>query len=489
MRYKFGEWSPDQPCFENTGLYDVRNTVPSEGGHYEPFPSASPISDAVSVTANSAIAVRDTSGTSYLFVAGKTNLYRQSASAWANVDRTASYSANSADSLDIKWSFAQFGDGLYACNGNNAMQFYTLGTSTQFLNMSASASAPEAAYLATVRDHMFAARINGFENRVQWSRINNPTRWTPSVRFQADYQDIPNGGYVQGITGGDFATILMEESIYRASYVGSPLIYRFDELAPGIGCLAPYSVARFQAVTFFLSRSGFYAFDGNQAIPIGDNKIDDWFLDNSNAAYYGNMTATIDPVRKLYMVSFASSGSATGAPDRTLIYNWATQRWSYLTVGYRALFGARTVGYTLEGLDAISTDLDALGISLDSDQWKGGTKFYAAIDNDFKLCEFTGAALTAQFETGCAQIVEDRRSFVTGVRPLVEGTTAKVTAAIGKRDRLIDNITWTSSTDLNSNGWCPQRANSRYHRVRMNISGSFTHAVGFDFYSRPEGLR
>ena len=120
------------------------------------------------------------------------------------------------------------------------MQVYTLGSSTRFADQSASASAPVATYLAVVRDFVFAGRISSFFNRVQWCQINNPLRWGRSQQNQSDLQDLPGeGGNVVGITGGDFATILTDRSVWRGSYIGAPLIFRFDELAPNTGCMPP----------------------------------------------------------------------------------------------------------------------------------------------------------------------------------------------------------------------------------------------------------
>jgi len=79
---------------------------------------------------------------------------------------------------------------------------------------------------------------------------------------------------------------------------------------------------------------------------------------------------------------------------------------------------------------------------------------------------------------------------VRGVRPMIEGNSStKITCSVGKRDRLIDSVSFTSASALNSNGWCPVRANARYHRVKVEISGSFTHASSFDFDSVRDGRR
>src|SRR4029079_7416199 len=107
----------------------------------------------------------------------------------------------------------------------------------------------------------FAGRISSFNNRVQWSQINSPLRWSRSQQNQSDFQDLPgDGGNIVGITGVDFASILTDRSVWRAVYVGAPVIFRFDEVAPNTGCIASGSIARYQNYTFFLSGNGFMGF-------------------------------------------------------------------------------------------------------------------------------------------------------------------------------------------------------------------------------------
>jgi hypothetical protein len=79
---------------------------------------------------------------------------------------------------------------------------------------------------------------------------------------KSDNQIIPDGGEVRGITGGEFGLILLEKSIVRMSYVGSPIIFQFDNIARNLGCYESNSVAQWQGVTYWLADDGFYACNG-----------------------------------------------------------------------------------------------------------------------------------------------------------------------------------------------------------------------------------
>ena len=74
MRVKFGEWTPDQPEFENIGLEECLNIIPCEAGHYEPFASLSPLTASLPAVVRAAISVRAVGGTGYLFASNDKEL-------------------------------------------------------------------------------------------------------------------------------------------------------------------------------------------------------------------------------------------------------------------------------------------------------------------------------------------------------------------------------------------------------------------------------
>ena len=122
--------------------------------------------------------------------------------------------------------------------------------------------------------------------RVRWSAINDETDWTENVNTQSDYQDIPDGGQIMGIRGGEFGLVLLERSIHRMTYVGTPFIFQFDNISRNKGCMASGSIVQYQGITFFLSDDGFYMCDGQQVTPIGAEKVDRFFLSDANEADY-----------------------------------------------------------------------------------------------------------------------------------------------------------------------------------------------------------
>ena len=485
-RVLFGRLQTDQPDLLNGQLEEAENCIPYVQS-YGPFPEPVNYSAAVASAARGAYSTKDQSNTVFTFVGTDSKLYKESATVMNDVSRTATYTT----ATDFTgWEFVTFGNTVIAANGIDALQTYTLGSSSQFLDMSASASAPVAAHIATVRDFVFTGGQPTNQNRIQWSRINNPLRYTPSQRFQSDYQDLPGTDQtIKRVTGGDFACILTNTSVWRATYVGSPIVFRFDEVSRNTGCFASGSAARFQNMTFFLSGDGMYVFDGESCQSIGAESIDETILGDLNLNYLNRITSTIDPVNKLYLMAYPSTSSTDGTSTRILMYSWTTQRWAFASQNLEVLFNHMNGGVTLEGLDAYGT-LETLAFSLDSSTWQGGLSALSCVTTDHKIARFTGSAKTARFVTGESELVTDARAFVRSLRPLVQGNSStSVTAYVGGRDRLIDSVTWSAASVLNATGTCPVRSNARYHRLKMEVSGGFERAMGSEVEYTKEGVR
>lgn len=94
---------------------------------------------------------------------------------------------------------------------------------------------------------------------MQWSALGDESSWTASATTQADFQDIPDGGSVVGLSGGEFGLVFLDRSIHRMAYVGTPLIFQFDNISRNLGCYEANSIIQYAGTTFFLSDDGFYA--------------------------------------------------------------------------------------------------------------------------------------------------------------------------------------------------------------------------------------
>ena len=207
---------------------------------------------------------------------------------------------------DGTWRFTQFGPLAIAVNGVDAPQAFDLSVGTRW---SALAGAPPVGtFVTTVRDFVLMGKIGATPQRVQWSGINNANLWGSVPSNQADFQDLPDGGNVTGLVGGEYALIFQETSVRRMTYEGPPIIFRIDKIANDIGASVPGSVASLIDMAFFCHKSGFYMVQGGQTItPIGRGKVDRTFWAEFDETNHFRASAAIDPVRGLYVFAYPAT--------------------------------------------------------------------------------------------------------------------------------------------------------------------------------------
>lgn len=472
-RVTFGEWLPDQPGVIGA-LSTAKNCYPRAVG-YGPFPNEEDYSDAASQDLTNVVAARDSNGDTRVFASGTTKLFRLD-SADFSLDDVSATTYTSA----TMWKFTQFGNKLIAANEGHTLQAYDLTSTGSFTNLSS--DAPKAKFVTVVRDFVVSGYQSSYQNRVQWSGINNETTWASSGTTQADYQDIPDGGRVQGVTGGEFGIVLMDRSLYRMSYVGTPLVFQFDNISRNLGCYESNSVIQWQGVTYFLSDDGFYACDGQNVVNIGAEKVNRFFFNSLRESNIDQMSAAVDPSKNLVMWGYPS----TDITYRVIMYHAPTKRWSYADTNVNRIGSSSTPGVTLEGLDSISASIDSLMTPLDSRLWVGGKLQLAGVTGA-KIITFSGSAKTAMIDTNDIE-TGSNQSMITLVKPLVDNGSGSV--AIDSRLKLDETVQFGSVTAADSENRVGVRSYGRYHRVRLQPSGdNWSSAIGVDVEIQQGGTR
>lgn len=474
------EWLPDQ--FEDgsgTPNDNVIQNVVSEADFYVPWPSLTVLTGETGQRPRGAIGAIDTTRNGFDYAGDIRNLYRLVSLSWVkatNVTLSATYSYST--STDQWWEFEQWGNTVLATNGFNPVQEITLG-SANFVDLAG--TPPVAYHMAIIKDFVMLGNLSGNPQRVQWCAINNTHSWTVDAATQADFQDLPgDGGHVQKIIGGNVATIFQERAIWMAQYIGSPAIFSFGNgpVVRNIGLYAPQSAAAFGGTVFFLAEGGFYRIDAGTVTAIGRDKIDNAFFNDLDTAWKHFIQATVDPVRKLYLLTYPGVGNVGGIPNRILAYNWETGRWTLIDESATVLWRHVSTPYTLEALDGISTSLDALPASLDSPLWAGGEINLAAFNLLNRTALFNGTAKDGLITIPEFAPFDGRRGKITRVRPLVDNNAASVTPLT--RNRLADARTIGTEVSQNTSGDCPIRVNAGYVSFRINTTGEFKRVRGLE---------
>ena len=533
QRISFKDWLPDQPSILDA-VSEANNVVPLAVG-YGPFKSAVNYSGAATEDLTNCFAAKVNADVS-IFAGGVTKLFKVSATdlSMEDVSKATGYTGIN------RWQFVQFGNYTLASNGSEKIQYFDVNASTDFADLAA--AAPVAKYITVVRDFVVGANIGAgtYPSRVQWSDINDPSDWTPGATSQSDYQELPDGGDITGITGGESGIVFLEKAIVRMSYIGSPLFFQFDTISRNVGCIEGGSIAQYGGITYFLSDDGFYSCNGQQITGIGAEKVDRYFFNNANIGNIDSISAAVDPERNLVIWNYITvSGNRA-----LLIYNFETQKWCEADTDVNYLSTLATTGTTLDGIDSayninagsfvvgksytirtvgttsftgigavantvgvlftatgigsgtgVAIDMaasatalktvDTLTTTLDDRLYAGGKFLFGGVRST-KIITFTGTNAIANITTN--DLEYSYNSVVTLIRPSVDNGSADVSVA--SRRMLDDTITYSTPVSASQEDRCAVRSSGRYHRVNLIPTGANWHsAIGLDLDYSEQGTR
>ena len=368
MIIPFGEYAPDLARLKGRHAPFVKNVIPrgpfagSRAPTYGPFPSFGAITDALDAYARGAISAKDKDGNVFNYAGDETKLYSLNQNNWQDVSN-GTYTTGSEE----RWEFVRWKEKILGTNFSDNPQQITFGDA----NFADLTTALRARHISVIKD--FVVFGNTFDSsddnvpfRVRWSAFDDETDYTVDPATLSDFQDLKGkGGPVQGIAGGDFGVVIQEDSSWRMSFVGSPVVFQFDNTAPGVGALAPGSIVSHGNFTFFLAQDGFFMMVNGVPVReswIGANRVDRDVLADLDADNLHRVSSVIDPENHRVFWAYPGVGNVNGEPNRIVVYDWVINRWGRADVCANLVWRASSVGFTLDGLDDF-----ALGAELVTD--------------------------------------------------------------------------------------------------------------------------
>src|ERR1700742_2383041 len=512
MLIKFAEWLPDQPPLNNPGALVVTNVIPNADS-YLPFPGLT--SAAFSGTLGrmyGATFARDNANNTYVYAGDQTALYILNGSTFNVATRTAGGAYNT--DITNGWEFVNWGQTTIAVNGfeGDAPQQISFGAA-HFQPLS---GAFPASHIAIINNFVVLGAVSDSATQVQrvrWSAINNSSLWSADATTLADFQDLPgDGGWIQKIVGGQQGGyVFQERMIWGMQFVGSPLIFQFIPLVLDLGADAAQAVISYENVVYFLSPEGLKAFDGTTIADIGKGKVDNFFFADLDASYIGSVKSIVVPQSKIVMWSYPGAGHFGDKCNHILVYSYAHQKWALVNipVAYSAnievLAVTSTPGYTLDGLDSVSSSVDTLPYSLDSRFWTGGSLVMSVFVNGI-FAYFNGTPLPAEVQTAETNLVAQQpmlpyqkpldgvvkhKGTVNEIWPIVESaslTTVQVTVLYRDTQQSVPSSLVVGYSNTSA-GYATGRITARYHRFDLQTSGTFNSLQGVDINVVNAGLR
>jgi hypothetical protein len=386
------------------------------------------------------------------------------------------------------WQFVQFGNFVIAVQVNTAPQVFDLTSSAAFADLGG--SPPQARYAAVVGRFVVLSGLSSTPYRIQWSGLNATTTWTSGVN-SSDFQDLPDGGIVRGVAGGEYGVIFQETAMRRMIYApGSPVIFNIERIAEDKGLMAPYSLIRAGDRIFFLAPQGFQTMSSSTGVPapIGKERFDRTFFNDLDAGNLQLVIGCADPAATRVYWAYKSQAGSAGLFDKILCYDYALDRAAIILQAGEYMASLAKPGLTLENLDSISGSIDALTFSLDDVATSALSKL-SAVDRGHKLNFFSGASLEATLDTAEQGLDGARRARVKGFRPVTDAATCF--GSVGARENAQSAVTYSTEQAVNGKGLCPANVSARLARGRVRIPAgtSWTFASGVEPMFAPEGKR
>ena len=163
------------------------------------------------------------------------------------------------------WSMDTWGEYLVACaTGDGKIYEWQLGFATPTIAAQV-ANSPEdcAGIMVTGERFLFALGAGGNVRKVQWSDQEDNTVWTPTTLNQAgDYELNTVGQLMAGKRFRGNNLLWTNVDLHTAQYVGQPFVYGFEKVGSGCGLISPQGVAVTDSMAVWMSRSGFFLYDG-----------------------------------------------------------------------------------------------------------------------------------------------------------------------------------------------------------------------------------
>lgn len=478
----FAEYAPDLSDYSPQFSDAILNVEPTQDG-YIPLNGFDTIGTGLGAATRGACFVRKTDGTADVYAGTATKLYRYNSGTLAFDDVTRSSGGDYSTEDIVDWSFVQYGTLLVATNGIDDVQYIDVDSGTNFAALS---NAPKAYYVAVVGDHLLLGALYDDKRKVAWSGVNDATFWTYGQRG-SDQQLFPDGGFVKGLVGqSNGAVIFQDDKIRTMDRVGGNLVFAFRVLHEAIGCFSSYSIIPVRNTFYWYSQGGFY--EGPEATPIGEARVNNFVRKNSNAGFRKVMRGAQDPNSKLVWWLIQDTDDSR----YMLGFDYVLRKWTRANMDVDCIFGAIPAGYTIDGIATVAATMDEIPYPFDSAFWQGsGVRTLAGFNGDGDFGFFQATPLAATIETHDIELSPGAYSFVNSMRLIGDPARANVTGKLACRRYPGADLTWSDGvTPDESTGRMWFRKRGQTFRARIDIAASdWNNVNGVMMYAKGAGRR
>ena len=225
------------------------------------------------------------------------------------------------------WSLDTWGEYLVACSSADGKLYeWQLGFTTPTL-AAAITNAPTGnkALLVTAERILFALGAGGNPRKVQWSDQEDNTVWTPLATNQAgDFELATVGSLIAGKRVKGVNLLFTDVDVHTANYIGAPFVYGFEKAGSGCGLISAQAVAAIDTAAIWMSKSGFWTYDGYvKPLP---SDVSDYVFTNMNFNQASKVYAVHNSQFGEIWWYYPSSGSNEN--DSYVTYNYRENHWN-----------------------------------------------------------------------------------------------------------------------------------------------------------------
>jgi len=225
------------------------------------------------------------------------------------------------------WSMDTWGEYLVACsNADGKLYEWQLGFTTPTL-AAAITNAPvnNKALLVTQERILFALGAGGNPRKVQWCDQENNTQWTPAGdNLAGDYELATPGTLIAGKRVKGVNLLFTDVDVHTAQYVGAPFVYGFEKAGSGCGLISAQAVAAIDTAAIWMSKAGFWIYDGYvKPLP---SDVSDYVFDNLNFNQASKIYAVHNSKYGEIWWYYPSNGSTEN--DSYVTFNYRENHWS-----------------------------------------------------------------------------------------------------------------------------------------------------------------
>jgi hypothetical protein len=232
------------------------------------------------------------------------------------------------------WMFDTFGEDLLAIRNDDALYRWDLsgGTGTRAVKVSQAPGKNRVLLVSSPDRHIF---LMGTETTIgtpgsqddlylRFSSQENFTAWNPSSTNTAGSFRIQDGSKIVAAKRSRGSILVWTDTALHAlNNIGPPFIFGLNQVGSNCGAISANSVADVNGVTYWMSQTAFYQFDG--AIKKLNCTVQDFVFDDINATAQGQVSIAVNT--DFNEVTWFYASESSNFLDRSVTYNYLEDVW------------------------------------------------------------------------------------------------------------------------------------------------------------------